>query len=1153
MRLKFGCFLLCLCAANIYAQQTSASLEGRVIDPQGAVIPGAALTLTDQREGSVRKAVTGAGGTFAFTPLAPSDYTLVVEAPGFTKLEQKDIRLFAADKRSLPDIALAVGSTAETINVEASSVALQTTSAERAGVVTGSQVVDLALNGRNYSGLLKTIVGFNGDTNNSNGRRTDTNNLIMDGVTTLDSGNNGFNLIALNTDAIAEVKVLTNSQQAEYGRTAGGSVNIVTKSGGREFHGNGYLFHRHENLNANSFTNNYNGLQRPLYRFNTFGFTFGGPVIVPKVHYFKDKLYFFAAGDYTRQLVLTSEKDITVPTPAERNGDFSQTHLANGTRPTITDPANNHAPFPGNMIPASRINPDGQKILNFYPQPNLAGNPAYNEYNQIPNHDNPRQTIIRLDYNITDRWRVYARLIDDPRPIISVYGDQNSGNTLGIGKGFSVPQNGQTWVTNLTTIITPTLTNEFIFGRAWNEIGATPLDDTYFNSRVGLSFTTLYPNADKLHMIPNFTFGGVSDAPTTSFRGLPYYNQDPTYDTTDNVAKVWGKHVIKAGFYRSATTKQQVASVPVNGILAFDQNSQNPGDTNYAFSNALLGNYYSFQQASVWPDLFYKHQNVEWYVQDNWKVTPNVTLDYGLRMALVLPDYEENNGISSFNPALYDPKQAVTLYQPALDSSGQKAALNPLTGQLSPAVLVGAVVPNSGNLANGIGVAGHNGYPRGLVNSRGVQWGPRLGIAWNPNGGNTVIRAGGGIFFDRVEGNIVFGMSSNPPMIETPTVYYGNLSTLSSAAGNYFPSNVVGMTEDGKIPTTYNWNFTVQQKLPFGTSVDAAYVGSESSHLPYQRAYNDPGFGSAWLPQNQDPTLGTPKFNGDTTLPVNLYRPYAGYGTLNVTAWGASSNYHSLQISANRRMSRGLEISLAYTWSKAMDIADSYNSTISVLQNRNEFYGPASFDRTQNFVASYIYNLPKLARGAFLNNPVGHVVLNGWEFSGFTTLTSGAPVTPSYSLSGVASATLNREITGSETVGPRVDLTGNINLSPGSRTLYEWFNTAVVQPAAKGSQGADSAFRPLRGPGVNDFDLSMFKNIAYAHGEGHYIQLRCEAFNALNHTQWSGVNSSAIFNTAGQITNLPTALGGGGGRFGFGAVNSARSARIIQLAVKLYF
>ena len=1149
------CLLLLWCACGLRAQQTSASIQGRVVDSQGAVVVGAKVTLTDQQQGTSREGSTNSEGTFAFTPVQPSTYTVVVEAAGFSKVEQKDIQLFATDRMALPDIALAVGSVTETVNVEASAVVLQTLSSERSGTVTGTQVVDLALNGRNYTGLYKTVAGFNGDTANTNGRRTDQNNVIMDGVTTLDSGNNGTNLVPLNTDAIAEITILTNSQQAQFGRTAGGSVNIVTKSGGSQFHGVGYLFHRHEDLNANSFTNNVNGVQRPRYRYNNVGFTIGGPVILPKMHYFRNKLFFFVANDFMRQLVIGAERDLQVPTVLERTGDFSQTILgSNGTRPTIKDPNAGGTPFPGNVIPAARFNADGQKILNFYPLPNVANQTTYNYYSQFPNQDSPRQTIVRGDYNITDKWRLYLRAIIAPRPITALYGDQASNNTLGMGKGFSAPQNGSTHMASLTTIITPTLTNEFIVGRAWNEIGSTPLDDTYTTSKLGLGFTTLFPNADKLHMIPNFSYGGVTNAPSTTFQGQPYYNQDPTHDITDNVAKMWGAHTLKFGFFRSSTLKQQSCYCIVSGNLSFGQDSQNPGDTGYAYSNALLGNYQSFSQASVYPSLYYKHQNIEWYAQDNWKISKNLTLDYGLRMAWVQPDYEQNNGISSFNPALFSTSQTVTLYRPMLNSAGQKVAVNPLTGAQAAAVLIGAVVPNSGSLFNGVAQAGVNGYPRGLMNQRGVQFGPRLGIAWNPGGGNTVIRVGGGVFYDRVVGNIVFGMSSNPPMVLIPTVYYGNLTGLGAAGSNFFPSNVNGETEDGKIPVTYNWNFTIQRKLPFSTSIELAYVGSSSSHLPYQRTYNDPLLGSAWLPQNQDPTV-TPKFNGDTTLPLNFYRPYVGLGTLNVIAWGASANYQALQVSINRRMTKGLEYTVAYTWSKAMDMSDSYNGTnIPNQMTRNAFYGPANFDRTQNLVLSYIYNFPKPARPGFMDNRIGHTVLNGWEFSGFTSLVSGAPNPLSFTYNGTSGAQPNREFTGSETIAPRPVMTGNANFSPGDRTMYGWINTSVVKmPALLGSSGADSYYHQYRGPGVNDFDLSLFKNIPFWRGEGRYFQLRLETYNSFNHTQWSGINATANFNSAGVITNLPTALGGAGGRYGFGAENAVRSARIIQLAVKLYF
>lgn len=1150
------CFLLLWFAFGIQAQQASGSISGVVLDPQGAVVGGAKVTLTDQRQGALREGTTNAEGAFIFTSLQASDYTLAVQAQGFTKREQKDIKLFATDHLALNQIQLAVGSVTDTVNVEASAVALQTVSAERSGTITGTQLVDLAINGRSYWNFMTTVPGVPADSMyNSNGRRSDASNLTMDGVTAMDSGNNGVsNLVALNTDAIAEFKVLTNSQSAEFGRMSGAQVAMITKSGSRQFHGTGYIFHRHEDLNANTFTNNAQRILRPRYRFNTPGFNIGGPIPVPGTHYFKDKLFFFVANEWTRQLRLGAQNNLTMPTAAERIGDFSATHDASGKPIIIKDPSNNNTPFPNNFIPLAQRNADGIKILNFYPLPNLpvGTNPGYNSSVQLPIQDNPRQNIVRIDYNINDRWRVFFRAIVDPRPITSVYGDQNSGNNVLLG-AFSVPQNGSAHMGNLTTVITPTLTNEVVLGRAWGEIGAVPLDDTYKMSKVGLSFKTIYPNADPAGFIPNFTFGGVSNGPSTSFNGLPYYNQNPTHEIADNVAKLWGAHTFKAGFFRSSSVKQQTNSVPTSGNMSFASDSANPVDTGYAFSNALLGNYTSFQQASALSQLYFRMSNVEWYAQDNWKVTRSLALDYGMRFAWVAPNTEINNQISSWLPSLYDPSKKVTLYQPALDANNKQVAVNPLTGQLVPKVLLGAVVAGSGDTLNGIRQQGQNGYPDGLINSRGVQYGPRFGVAWNPHNGLTVFRFGFGVYYDRIQGNITMDNSKNPPMVLTPQTFYGNVSTLAGAGGNVFPSSVNGLSQDGHIPTTYNYNFTIQRTLPFGTSLEVAYVGSQSRHLPFLQAPNDPAFGSAWLPQNQDPTV-TPKYDGTTTLPVNLTRPYIGVGESRVTNWGGSSNYNSLQVSANHRLTKGLEFGVTYTWSKALGAVSDRTTVIRAGQGRNDYYGPLSFDRRNVLVANYTWSLPKLARGSILNNPVGRVALNGWVLSGITTFDSGAPSGIGFSQIGsLTGAGLNRSLTGSETIGARATLTGNPMLSKSAQTMNAFINTSVVLPAVKGSHGSEAAQYVFVRPGINNSDLSAFKNIPFWKGEGRYIQLRFESFNAFNHTQWSNVNSTAIFNAAGAITNLPTALGGGGGLYGFGALNSVRSARVIQLAAKIYF
>jgi hypothetical protein len=297
----------------------------------------------------------------------------------------------------------------------------------------------------------------------------------------------------------------------------------------------------------------------------------------------------------------------------------------------------------------------------------------------------------------------------------------------------------------------------------------------------------------------------------------------------------------------------------------------------------------------------------------------------------------------------------------------------------------------------------------------------------------------------------------------------------------------------------------------------------------------------------------TPKFDGTTTLPINFYRPYTGIGAISMTNFGGTSNYNGLQLSANHRMSRGFQFGASYTFSKVLGAASSYGAALNPFDLRHTNYGKLSYDYTNVMVINYIYQLPKLPKGNAFDNVVTRLFLNDWQVSGITTFQTGTPQNISYSISGVSSAVLNRTITGLESVAPRPVLSANPTLSKSNRTMYEYFNTAVVSAALKGSRGADSSPYIFTGPGTNNFDASIFKNIPFTKGEGRFLQLRCEMYNSLNHTQFNGLNTSATLNAAGAITNLPTALGGSGGRYGFGAVTSARSARVIQLALKLYF
>ncbi|HEY2011935.1 MAG TPA: TonB-dependent receptor [Bryobacteraceae bacterium] len=1177
---------LLLFVAPAVAQQTSGMITGTVQDAQGGVIPDAKVTVINEAQGAMfRELQTNAGGSFVITPVPPGSYTVVVEKSGFKKYTKTEVRLGATERVGLPPIILELGSVGESITVEASTVSLQTVSAERSGTITTSQVVDLASSTRTYTDLLKTIPGFNPDTNNANGLRTDQNAMQVDGVTNQDVGNNSYTPLRLNSDIIAEFKVLTNGQQAEFGRAAGSNIIMVTKGGSRDFHGGAYIFIKNEWMNANSWTNNYSGLARARARNRTQGFNVGGPVYIPgKFNRNKEKLFFFTNFEFQRPRLFDPLVFKTMPSAAERTGDFTKTQ-ENNKLVTIKDPLTQQ-PFPGNIIPSTRINKYGQQLLNMYPLPNLVGvDPGYNYQYQFAGTDKRDDKNFRGDYNISNNWKASGRVNLNSRDLLQSAG-LNVNNVIGISP-FHAQSGGIASSGSLVTIINPTLTNEFNYGNTRNWLpNIIESDSKYLRANSGITMPLLYPTADPLNQVPNMTWD-VANSPTIYIGGMPYDNENITQNITDNVAKVTSNHTMKFGFFYETSFKRQTATIVNNGRLDFSRDSANPGDTGWAFSNALLGNYRTFEQSNTYRKGYYRYHTFEWYGQDNWKVRSNLTIDFGVRFSNLRPWYDEQSQVSSFQAARYDKSKKVTLYQPIL-VNGVRSSVNPLTGQTGLAALIGAIVPNSGDPYNGVVVGGVNGVSSGMIQSPGILIGPRFGLAWTPAGvgTKTVVRAGGGIFYERIQGNMIFNQINYPPGLVTPKLYYGNLNDLASSAGTLFPLNIAGLSPEGKIPTVYNYNVSIQHELPLNFLLDVGYVGTQTRHGLARYPFNEAPFGSAWQPGNQDPTrcpnISSCNLNGDNAMPVDFLRPYTGYagggtavaqsglgGGGFIATFGSSSNYNALQVSANRRIAKDMSIGINYVWSKTMGTDTDYQYAGNPLDHRKADYGLLTYDRTQSLVVNYIYNLPKFARsGTVLSNPVFKMIMNDWQISGLTSLTSGAPQVVGqatsqsdvgkYNVQGVGATALNRQITGSEGWAPRPVLTCNPNLSPGDRSLGAFINTSCFQPAAKGSTGMDSVVRPFRGPGMNNWDLSFFKRIPIGKSEIRYFQLRFEMYNAWNHTQWATFNNTPTFDATGKITNLSSLLGGGGGRFGFGALNTVRAAaaggpRNIQLAGKFYF
>jgi hypothetical protein len=1157
---------------GLHAQNVAGSISGIVQDAQGAVIPNAKVTLTNpaQGAGSARNVETNGEGAFVFSPVLAGTYELSVEMMGFKRYVQSNIILNASDKLGLPPIALEVGATGESVTVEATAIQLQTLNGERTAVVTGNQMVDIAINGRNYTSLLRTVPGVAADNASSatdasfNGLPQMTNNYTVDGQNVTDIGVNQQFAYRISVDSIAEFNVATNSQGAEFGRTSGAQIQVVTKSGTKDFHGNGYWFKRGEWMNANTFINNASGIPIQPYRFMTAGWTFGGPIYIPgKFNTHKDKLFGFMSQEWNRNIIPNALRQITVPTAAQRTGNFAGTVNGAGVPQIIYDPLNRSAanpqgtPFPGNQIPANRISPLGAAALAWIPLPNVLGQPGYNYQSQVPNSQPSFDQIYRVDYNLSDKWRFYVRGLTSKQTQNVPYGRADTSNNLALTP-FYAPTYGWSITASAATIITPTLTNEFQFGYTVNGIPGDPppAGSPYYRSVSNITIPQLYPQANVANVVPNFYFSGVPVGPgscapgidaMTCFAGTPYNNRNPVWNYIDNVTKVVGTHTIKAGIYYEYAVKTENAFKPYSGTMDFGNDINNPCDTNWAFSNALTGCYQSYSQISQDPLPSYPYKNFEFYGQDTWKVSKRLTLNYGMRVSFVIPFHDNLGLMSNFLPSQYNASQAVTFYQPALQN-GQRVAVDPTTGAILPAVYVGAIVPGVGNINNGLVRSGQNGTPEGLVENRGPQWGPRFGVAYQIDD-KTVFRAGGGVFYTRTATfpvGITSNYTTNPPLTRTAQLYYGNLANIGSTGSTFFPTAFNMLSPDGHIPTVYNYNAGIQRQLPLKLFADVSYVGNVQNHGYLAQPINYVPFGSAWLPQNQDPTV-TPKFDGTTTLAANFYRPYAGYTSATDYTWGTNSNYSALQASLNRRSGR-LQLGAAYTWSKALGVGVGHPT-----DTRGYGYGPLPQDRTQSLSINYIYDIPGPAKGSFAGGAAGQYILGGWQLAGLTSIATGAPVTPSYSISGIGATTLNQMITGSADVAPRVVLTCNPNLSRGDRNIDAFINTSCFAPAAKGSIGEDSGYARMRGPGLQQWDMSLYKNISIK--ERARIQLRLEAYNAFNHAEWGGINSAAIFNTAGKLINLPTQLGGTGGRYGFGALNSIRgsSNRILQIGAKFYF
>lgn len=1131
-------------ATAAYPQVVSATLSGTVRDPAGSVIPNAQITLTNQATGVVTKSASNEAGLFVFSGVLPGTYSLEVSASGFRTFQVRDITLTANERRSLGDIILQVGQLTERIEVTAQVTPIQTASSERSGLISGDQILNLTVKGRDFLALLSVLPGVV-DTRLSarevvttggvlsglsiNGGRSTSIMYALDGISAVDTGSNSSVHNAPNMDAIAEVKVLTTNYQAEYGRNSSGTINVIIKSGTREFHGSAYWYYRHESLNANGFFLNRTGTARPLYRFNSGGYSIGGPFYIPgKFNTNRDKLFFFFSQEYVRRRLYPGVRFVTTPTAMQREGDFSDTRDLNGVLIPIRDPLTGQ-PFPGNIVPKARINALGQAILNFYPLPNYTETDpalryARNYRSNVSGRNPRRQDVYRVDYVITPTLTMYVRGITDHDHEYWPYGSWVAGDVNYDLVEIFRPQRGRGGVLNLTKVFGPATVNEFTMGATTRGQTFNPVDKSKVaRSRMG-NIPQWFPASNESGAIPNVTFGGVPNFINCSLGNIPYTNENPVFTFADNFSRVVGRHNLKFGVYIERMRKDEVGNPNTRGAFSFGRNVNNPFDANYAFANALLGNFESYSEGTFRPYSHYRYTQVEWYAQTSWKATRRLTLEIGSRFYNMPSAHDERFAITTFDPSLYDPKTVAALIWPVRNAAGQRVGMDLRTGQTYPVPYIGLFVPGSGNIAPGMAVGG-KGYNPKLFDVPLVALGPRLGFALDLRGdGKMALRGGFGLFYDRPQGNLYSGTQGQPPVAYTPTLFFGNLDTFLQSQGTVGPSSVNAI-QPGRQPYTrvMNYSLGIQRDVGFNTVIDAAYVGSLGRNLLYVRNINAIAMYSRFDPANLDRTTNSP-------LPDNFFRPYLGLSTINMRGFGATSNYHSLQVTANRRMSRGLQFGVAYTFSKVLGVgAADFDGVSPYFSMRQRNYGLLSYDATHILTINYTWALPNPAPQ---NKPLS-LLFGNWQISGITQFQSGYPFTPGFSTTDAVDLTGSNE-------GARITVLGDPRLPKSERTFFRNFKTEMfARTPVRGFGNAGIGL--LRGPGINNWDLSVSKRVPVA-GEQRYFQFRAEFYNAWNHTQFSGIDSTARFNPQGQQINA-----------NFGAYNSARDPRRIQLSLRFMF
>ena len=1145
-RLSMASLLLFVCFP-LPAQRITASLGGTVHDPSGAVVPNASIKVTNASTGDVVTESSDTNGHFLAPALPPGTYDVEIDAPGFKQLVRKGVVLDVDQTASL-DFALQIGTASESVQVTGEAPMMDTEDAQVGQVITGRDIVNLPLNQRNPFSLILLSPGVTGSIGNSftglqinvNGGRSGTTDVLLDGVPSAPPTDDYKALtIFPSVDAVQEFKVQTSNYSAEFGLSGGGIINVIYRSGGNEFHGTLYEFLRNSVMDANNFFSNRQDIPLASFKRSQFGVTAGGPILIPKLYNGRNKTFFFADYEGLRQRSASIASG-TVPTLAERAGNFSADTTSSGAPITIYNPYTTtlkngvytRTAFAGNIIPTSMINPVAANVTKYYPLPNTTGTngtQVNNWYVASVAPYNIDQGDIKIDQIISDRQRMSVRF-SKRNPTSEPASYFPNSNAIAQNAATNT-QNGLGGAFDYTFTVSPTYLIEFRAGVSRTVYRISTVSDGFDPTQLGFpSYITQTANALTFPGFEVANYVGLGAGSQLSLGELGMMTQSYSLQNT----KVFSRHTLKFGAEVRALT---------NNV---DQEGRSTGD--YSFSAALTQGPNAQTSSATSGDPFASFllglgsgtlthnfkiidtvsQYVAGYFQDDWKVNEKLTLNLGLRYDYFNPRTERHNRMTFLD----------------------LTAPSPL-----------AVPSGIANLTGGLGYVGANGSPRQQNQAYYKNFAPRIGLAYQLTS-QAVLRSGFGIFYQDSPNEAA--ATVNQTGYRADSTFYGTIDGVTPAytLSNPFPQGFVPVTGNSlglltavgtgiaaplrPSPTPYseNWNFDLQYQLPHNWLIDAAYVGNHGVDLTYTGNLNqlpdqDLALGSQLLTNVPNPLYGlitaTGPLSGKTVQLRYLLAPYPQFtGVQVVNDEGATSSYNSIQLRLNKRFSNNLTMLLSFTGGKMLDDWSSNNTsnfngdgTNQDAYNLRNDWSLSTADVSKRFVGSFVYALPFGHRQRFGANwnRWTDALLGGWQANGIFTAQTGTPL----ALSASNNADIFNPGERPNTNGQNAGLSGSVQ----SR-LNEYFNVADFSQPATYTYGNVSRTLPnIRTPGLRNLDFSLFKNFNLT--ERWMMEFRAESFNATNTPQFSGPNTSVTSSSFGVITS------------------QANSPRQTQLALKLIF